>query len=64
MSLKPKPPKHLCAAGAALWRQIATEYGIEDAAGVALLTTACEALDRMRAAQAAIKKHGETVLDR
>ena len=65
MQLKPKPPKHLLAAGAALWREIVSDYGLEDAAGLALLTAAaCEALDRMRAAQAAIKKHGEVVLDR
>ena len=61
---KLKPPKHLLAAGAALWRDIVSEYGIEDSAGLAILTTAAESLDRMRAAQAAIKKHGETVMDR
>jgi len=40
------------------------DYAIDDAAGVALLTTAAECLDRMRAAQAAISEHGETVTDR
>ena len=64
MRLKRTAPSHLRAAGARLWRDIAAEYAIDDSAGIALLTTACEALDRMRAAQAAIKKHGETVLDR
>ena len=64
MSLTRKPPKHLRAAGKKLWSDIAAEYGIDDAAGLHLLTTACEALDRMRAAQAAIKKHGECVEDR
>jgi P27 family predicted phage terminase small subunit len=64
MAAKIKPPKHLRAAGAALFRDVAAEYAIEDSAGLTLLTTACEALDRMRAAQAAIKRHGETVLDR
>ena len=39
------------------------EYGIADPAGLALLATAAECLDRMRAAQRAIKKHGEIVLD-
>ena len=64
MPLKPKAPKHLKAAGATLWRSIAAEYGIEDSAGLALLSAACESLDRQRAAQAAILKHGETVMDR
>jgi phage terminase small subunit len=40
------------------------EYGIADPAGLALLTTAAECLDRMRAAQKAIKLHGEIVVDR
>jgi phage terminase small subunit len=40
------------------------EYGISDPAGLALLATAGECLDRMRAAQKAIKAHGEIVVDR
>lgn len=64
MSTKPKPPKHLRAAGAALFRDIAAEYQIGDSAGVALLIVAAEALDRMREAQACIKRDGATVPDR
>lgn len=65
MSLKPaSPPAHLLKPGAALWREMVAEYGIADPAGVALLTTAAECLDRMRAAQKAIKVHGEFVVDR
>jgi len=56
---KRKAPAQLRKEGAALWRDIASEYSIDDAAGLALLTTACECLDRMRAAQAAIKEDGE-----
>ena len=61
---KTEPPPHLKAHGAALWTQVRAEYSIDDAAGLALLTAASEALDRMRAAQEAIAKHGEMVLDR
>ena len=64
MVAKIKTPNHLRAAGAALFRDVASEYGISDAAGLALLTTAAECLDRMRAAQSSIREHGELVLDR
>lgn len=65
MSLNPaKPPTHLLKPGADLWRKMVTEYGITDPAGLALLATAAECLDRMRAAQKAIKQHGEIVVDR
>jgi P27 family predicted phage terminase small subunit len=59
-----KPPKHLGKSGAKLWEELTTEYGIADAAGLTLVATACECLDRMRAAQAAIAKHGEVIDDR
>ena len=59
-----KAPRHLKADGRKLWRSIQGEYSIDDGAGIALLTTACECLDRMRAAQAAIAAHGEVVTDR
>ncbi len=59
-----RAPSHLKKEGAALWRELTSEYGIADAAGLALATTAAECLDRVRAAQAAIAKHGEIVIDR
>lgn len=61
---RPKPPAHLGPNGKALWADLAAEYSIDDAGGRALLTTAAECLDRMRAAQAAIAEHGEVVIDR
>jgi hypothetical protein len=65
MSLKPaSPPAHLLKHGAALWREMVAEYGISDPAGLALLATAGECLDRMRAAQKAIKQHGEMLRTR
>lgn len=59
-----KPPTHLESSGRELWRKVADEYAVDDAAGQALLTTAAECLDRMRAAQKAISEHGEVVTDR
>jgi hypothetical protein len=59
-----KPPKHLRRPGKDFYLSVANEYGISDAAGVALLVTAAECVDRMRAAQSAIAEHGELVLDR
>ena len=65
MSLNPaSTPEHLKTDGSALWRDMVAEYGIADAAGLALLTSAAECLDRMRAAQKAIADHGEIVVDR
>jgi len=61
---KPRPPEHLKAEGARFWADVAEEYGIDDAAGLAYLTTAGECLDRIRAAQASIASHGEIVHDR
>lgn len=59
-----KAPTHLKRHGRDLWRQIQAEYSVNDAGGLALLTTAAECLDRMRAAQKAISEHGEMVMDR
>ena len=59
-----EPPKHLLRHGRQFFEQVITEYSIEDSAGIALLVTACECLDRMRQAQAQIKKHGVQVMDR
>jgi len=59
-----KPPRHLKAAGKTLWNDIVHQYRIADGAGLALVTTAAEALDRMREAQAAIRQHGALVADR
>ncbi|GAB4240882.1 MAG: hypothetical protein Kow0032_28800 [Methyloligellaceae bacterium] len=50
--------------GAAFFAGVAEAYAIDDPAGLALLSTAAEALDRMKAAQDAIAAHGEVVKDR
>ena len=59
-----KPPSHLKKPAREFWCAVQVEYSITDPAGLVLLTTAGECLDRMRAAQAAIRKHGEVVTDR
>jgi hypothetical protein len=59
-----KPPEHLKPAGAELWAEIQKQYAIVDAGGLALLTTAAECLDRMRAAQLQIAEGGEFTADR
>lgn len=58
------PPEHLAAHGRQFYSDVASEYEITDAAGLALLTTAAECVDRMRAAQVAIAIHGEVTVDR
>lgn len=55
------PPKHLGKDGKALWRGLVSDYGIDDSAGLVLVTTAAECLDRMRAAQTLIAEHGSCV---
>jgi hypothetical protein len=59
-----KAPKHLKAAGAEFYLAVLSDFHIGDSAGLALLAAAAEALDRMRAAQAAIAEHGELLPDR
>lgn len=59
-----KPPSHLAKDGKALWSGIVADYSIDDSAGLALVTTAAECMDRMRAAQALIREHGECLPDR
>lgn len=59
-----KAPKHLGKEGRAFYRAIVRDYAVDDSAGLALLTTASECLDRMRAAQNKIAEHGEVVTDR
>jgi hypothetical protein len=51
-------PVHLGVDGREFYVVMIEQYGIEDAAGLALLARACECLDRIRQAQDAISKHG------
>ena len=58
------PPAHLRSDGADFYVRVATDYALDDPAGLALLCTAAECLDRMRAAQVSITERGELVDDR
>ena len=60
----PAPPKKLSREAKKWWREIQAEFSIEDQAGLLLLQTAMEALDRLREAQRVIKEEGPVVLDR
>jgi P27 family predicted phage terminase small subunit len=64
MTTAKSPPKGLTAQSKTLWKRLASDYGIDDDAGLLLLQTAMEARDRMKAAQEAIARDGMTVLDR
>ena len=57
-----KPPSHLATDGRTLWRSIVSDYAVSDAAGLTLVTTVCECLDRMRQAQALIEQHGACII--
>ena len=59
-----RAPAHLSDEARRWWRELQKEYAIGDAAGLLLLQTACEAHDRMKMAQAAIAREGQTVMDR
>lgn len=51
-------PGHLSAEARRLWRDVARDFSIDDAAGLALLLQLCEALDSLRECQKRIKTDG------
>jgi len=57
-------PKGLSDEAAGFYARLAKEYGIIDAGGLALLGQACEALDRLRQAQAILVEEGIIYRDR
>jgi len=60
-------PRGLSLEAAKLYRETVAQNGldvIDDAASMTLLENACRALDRLRAAEAIIRKEGPTVVDR
>lgn len=57
------PPEVLSAEAADWWRRIIAEFDLDDA-GLLILRSGLEALDRMREAQALIAKHGLVAPDR
>jgi len=53
-----KPPSHL-AGSSALWTKVTSEWELAPEE-LAILTLACESLDRAATARRAIKRHGQT----
>lgn len=58
-----KPPRGLSTEAKRWWNRVVAEWSLDDVA-LLLLQGACECLDRMREAQAALKKEGLVVKDR
>ena len=58
------PPEHLSQEARAFFKSISEDYLITDAAGLKILTVACEAYDRAQAARAKIDEDGLTVTDK
>jgi hypothetical protein len=50
--------------GRSLWNRINSEYRIDDAGGVEILTLACESLDRAEALHAQIEHDGAVIATR
>lgn len=63
-SARPKAPPKLSVEARRWWRQLADGFEIEDEAGLLLLRTAMESLDRLREAQRILAKEGIIVRDR
>ena len=59
----PKPPSGLSREARQWWRKITAEWELDDAA-LLLLESGLECFDRMREAQAQIKRDGITLTDR
>ena len=58
---KPKPPNHLRDPGRAYWQAVTGEFALEDH-HLAILQTACEALDRAAEAREVIEKVGVLIV--
>jgi P27 family predicted phage terminase small subunit len=61
--LIPSPPKHLSAAATEWWNDVVGRFDL-DLHDLRLLERACDAWDRAEIAQAALRKHGQTYVDR
>ena len=56
-----RAPAELSPEARQLWSEILEDYQIDDAGGLAMLRQLCEALERLRECQKAIKADGMTV---
>ena len=60
----PRAPAGLSAEALKLFRETREQYSIDDAPSLVLLGNACRALDRLRLAEAIVKKEGSVYSDR
>ncbi len=61
---RPNRQRQLSAEARRLWRSMSRDYDINDPGGLAILQAGLEAFDRMRQAQADIRRDGATFKDR
>jgi P27 family predicted phage terminase small subunit len=59
-----KVPKHLSLEARKIWKEILSEYDIDDAAGIRILRVAMEAFDRAQAAREKIDLEGMSITDK
>ncbi len=64
MKTQIKPPGHLSTESKAFWKQLVSDYGISDAAGLKILRIACESFDRAQSARQSIDETGMLLLDK
>ena len=57
-------PAHLSKEAKRMFKDLCTDYGIEDAAGLKILRVTCEAFDRAQAARKVIDEDGITFIDK
>jgi hypothetical protein len=57
----PRPSRSLGEHGQRLWSHVVAEYEVGDAAGIELLTQACQAVDRAEALAGHVAEDGEIV---
>jgi hypothetical protein len=60
----PKPPAGLSREAQRLFHETREQFALDDAPSLVLLGNACRALDRLRLAEAIVKKEGSVYLDR
>jgi len=61
---KHEAPRHLSKGARDIWQALTTEYGIEDAGGLAILRVALEAWDRAQKARKNIEKNSMLIKGR
>lgn len=64
MATKPTAPKHLSTEARKMWARLTADYVLDDAGGMLLLQSACEAYDRLQEARRLIDKEGAVQRDR